>query len=356
MTWPRFGHRLAKWRIDYFLGGVSDQHRRGLPVPPPQYVLWDCSRRCNLSCLHCGAVKEHYPNELSTDRILALIDELAALRVRMFAVTGGEPLLRSDLLDVLAHASNRGLFTGVATNGYQIDHSMARRLRAAGVDTLQISLDGLEDTHNQIRGDAESFARATAGARLLVAAGLPLVSAATTVTPRNIDELDRLREVVRQAGFSEWRLSVVMPIGRAEGGDLLLDAAGLERLFAFVARHDSPSFPILIGENLPFLGKWERRARRAPMPCPVGFSACCIGVDGQVRGCPEQPDTPEWREGSILQRPFAAIWQEGFARYRERILRHSDPECARCRQWHDCYGGCWVMRRAGQHCIKGLLG
>ena len=79
-------------------------------------------------------------------------------------------------------------------------------------------------------------------------------------------------------------------------------------------------------------------------------------VDGHVRGCPEQPDTAEHREGSIRQQSVAEIWQRGFDRYRDGAIRKEDPTCSRCADWTRCRGGCHVMRREEAHCIHRLLG
>ncbi|MGB7537824.1 MAG: radical SAM protein [Anaerolineales bacterium] len=351
----RIAYALNKLRTDFFLSGVSDRFRSGKMVPPPSYVLWDCSRRCNLRCAHCGATKEKYAAELTTGQIRRTIDELAAMKVRMFAVTGGEPLLRTDCLDVLAYARTRGLKTGMATNGFLLDEAAADRIREAGVYSVQISLDGTEPTHNRIRGNPRSFEKAVQAVERLLRRRVPVLSVATTVTPQNLGELDAMRGLLSQLGVSMWRLTVVMPIGRAEAADLSLDAGQMEGLFAFVRDHRRGSPRIYLGENLTYLGEWETRLRSGPVICPVGYLACCIGVDGHVRGCPEQPDTAENREGSILESPFAEIWRGGFGRYRQRQILATDPDCSACGWKDDCFGGCWVMRTGNRQCIRRLL-
>jgi radical SAM protein with 4Fe4S-binding SPASM domain len=181
------------------------------------------------------------------------------------------------------------------------------------------------------------------------------VSVATTVTPRNLAELGGLRELLAGLEVKLWRLVIVMPIGRAESTNLLLSRNQLAELLNFVKRDNNGKPRIYVGENLPFLADWEKKIRNAPLVCPIGFMACCIGVDGNVRGCPEQPDTAENREGSALEKPLAEIWQNGFGRYRRRAILETDPKCAACKAWQHCYGGCWVMREGGHHCIYSLL-
>ena len=348
-------YEFARLRTEYFLSGISDRHRRNKRIPPPRYVIWDCSRRCNLHCVHCGASKERYSKELTTKQMVRVVDELSDMKVRMLAVTGGEPLLREDLLRILTHAHRSGLRTGIATNGYLIDDTVAGELKDAGLSSVQVSLDGLESTHNEIRNNRLSFARAVSAIELLATRGIPLVSAATTVTPRNVAELEGINRLLSTQDVRMWRLAVAMPIGRAREADLRLDSTQLSALFDFVRTHGGSGPHITIGENLTFLGEWEKKVRAAPAICPVGFTACCIGVDGNVRGCPEQPDTEENREGSLLERPLSEIWQIGFGRYRDRDVLAADTNCSACKAKHWCYGGCWVMREDGRHCILRLL-
>lgn len=352
---PNLRYEIARLRTDYYLGSLSDRAAAKRKLPPPAYVIWDSTRRCNLACVHCGATKERYAYELDTGQVKAILDQLAGMGVRMFAVTGGEPLLREDLLEILTFARQQGLKTGIATNGFLIDRPMSVRLRETGVHSIQVSLDGLEEQHNHTRTNRMSFARAVRAIELLLEQKIPLLSAATTVTPENLSELEGLKELLLQLGVRLWRLTVVMPIGRAQSADLFLTRDQFTSLFEFVKVNDSRDLHIYLGENLTFLGEWERWIRNVPAICPIGFTACCIGVDGHVRGCPEQPDVPENQEGSLLDTPFAHIWQAGFHRYRNREVLTTDENCAYCPAKLECLGGCWVMREQGQHCILRLL-
>ncbi len=349
-------YELARLGTDYYLSGVSVAYQQGKAVPPPRYVLWDCTRRCNLHCLHCGATGESYAEELTTAQICSVVEQLAALRVEMFAVTGGEPLLRPDLLEVLSYAGQRGMKTGIATNGFLLNAKMAQRMATARVHSVQVSLDGLEDLHTAIRGHSGSFVRAVNAVQSLQQAGVPLLSVATTVTPYNLEALGALYSRLEMLRVKMWRLSVIMPIGRALENPGELTPAQLIALLEFIKTHDSPRLRVYLAENLPYLGPWEKRLRHAPLICPVGFTACCIGVDGHVRGCPELDDTEENREGSILEQPFAQIWQQGFGRYRERRILMEDRACTTCKDRRLCWGGCWVMRSGGRQCIYPALG
>jgi len=348
-------YEFNKLRTEYYLGGIQENYRKGKTLPPPTYIIWDCTRRCNLTCLHCGAVKEKYARELTTQQICGILDQLAGTRNAMFAVTGGEPLLRKDLPDVLAHARRRGLKTGIATNGFLLDQHVAKWLQDAGVYSVQVSLDGPQAIHNRIRGNSESFERAVQAIEELIRHKVPLVSVATTITTTNIHQIDDLRQILLQQGVRLWRLALVMPIGRAQNTNAVTTADQLAWLFKYIKQNNSKKLHIYLGENLTFLGAWERQLRQAPAICPIGYTACCIGVDGKVRGCPEQADSIENQEGSLLETSFQEIWQKGFGRYRNRDILSQDIKCSVCKDKGDCLGGCWVMRSGSRHCIHELL-
>jgi len=324
-------------------------------VIPPSYVLWDWKRICNLNCKHCGAVKERYKNELSTKDIKGLIDQLAKINTRFFAATGGEPFMRKDILEVMTYASKKGLKTGLATNGYFIDEKKAEEIKKSGISSIQVSLDGLEKTHNKIRGNNLSFQRAINTIIYLIKQKIRLVSVSTTVTPINFKEMPELKKLLLKIGVKTWRICIIMPIGRAEKKELLLNPDQINKLLKFISLNKE-KIKILVGENLPFLAEYEEKIRNSPLTCPVGFTACCIGVDGNVRGCPEMPDVKKFREGSILETPFLEIWKKGFKRYRIREAITKDKKCISCKDKEKCYGGCWVMREGNIQCIHDLLG
>jgi radical SAM protein with 4Fe4S-binding SPASM domain len=346
-------HKIVKLKNNIFFSDFNYCLTKG-KIFPPYYVLWDCSRKCNLNCVHCGAVKEKYDKELTTEQIKGLINQLAKIKVRFFAATGGEPLLRKDILEVMKYASEKGIKTGLATNGYFIDEGKAKEIRNAGISSIQISLDGTEETHNKIRGNNLSFQKAIKAIRLLQEQKLKLVSVATTITPMNFNDLKELKKILLELGVKNWRICIIMPIGRAERKKLLLNSKQLRELLEFVSSNKD-KLKIQIGENLPFLAEYEKKIRKSPLICPVGFTACCVGVDGNVRGCPEMPDVEKFREGSILEKPFIDIWRNEFKKYRSREIIETDKKCMDCENKRDCYGGCWVMRGGNIQCIYELL-
>jgi radical SAM protein with 4Fe4S-binding SPASM domain len=321
-------------------------------VMPPKLVAWDSTRRCNLNCQHCGAKKENYPRELMTDEIEKLIGEIAEWGVQYFGVTGGEPLMRQDLLDIFAYAKRKGLSTSLATNGFFIDELKAKEI-ARLFDSVQISLDGPEATHNQIRENQLAFAKAIGAMRLLKLTGVRQLTISSVITPTNLPQFDELAEIVKQIEPNIWKIVLVMPIGRAEENqNLVLDKEQFMSLVEKIIKlrkQWKKKTKIDLGENSAYLGECDSHVRETPFFCPVGFNACCVGVDGNIRGCPEQPDIEYFREGNILEKSLKEIWTNGFKKYRTKEFLQ-DKNCANCAYKKHCRGGCWVCRNQEQTC------
>jgi radical SAM protein with 4Fe4S-binding SPASM domain len=348
-------YKLERLAVNRYRSKFYRKAKLNKPVPYPTFILWDCTRRCNLNCEHCGASKEEYSEELSKEEILKVIDDLVKVKTRMFTVTGGEPFLRKDLLAILAYADRKGLRTGIASNGYLIDKDLARKIKESNVYSLQISLDGLESTHNKIRNNSQSFERAIKAIKNLQAVNIPILQVATTITKSNFNDLEELFDLLKSLNVKLWRIGIVMPIGRAVDKDLLLDKEELNQLLQFVKQSNNQGVNVGIAENLPFLARYEEDIREEPVLCPIGITACCIGVTGNVRGCAEQPDIPANIEGNIKDDSILKIWQEGFKKYRLRSIISEDKRCSKCKNKRKCFGGCWVMRENGKNCIYDMI-
>ena len=327
----------------------------GKAQPLPYFVAWDSTRRCNLRCTHCGASTEKYGKELDTNEIKKVIDELSIVKNCTFGATGGEPFLREDLLEVMKFAKSKGMRTGIASNGMLIDHNKALEIKRADVNYIQISIDGPEEIHNNIRKNNESFSKAIGAIKELIAVGIPEVRVATTVTKENIKHLYSIKKILIDLNVETWRLVTIMPIGRADNPkNFLLSGNEMRKVFKIVSKNRSP-LNIYIGESLPYLGDYEEKIRHTPLKCPVGIFAFCIGVNGNVRGCPEQPDTSEFIEGNIRESSVIDIWNRGFTKYRKRQNDFIDSKCANCSKFKFCFGGCWVMRIKNMNCIYKIL-
>ena len=264
---------------------------------PPKTVIWECTRACNMACIHCGS-GEPGPacNELSTEQISGIVRELGSMGVRRFLATGGEPLLRPDLLDVMEQAKACGLETGFSTNGAGIsEENIARIVRAA--DSIQVSVDGTQTTHDTLRTCPGAFTGALRALDLLRGHHCRQACMTSIVSPFNIHELDELYRLAT-AHADIWRIGTVMPIGRAGNNKALFLSGGeLRSLLAFTSAKMKGRFPVIIGENLGYLGdEYDNTIHRHDFFfCGIGTLSCCIGADGMVRGCPDAAGSGVYR-------------------------------------------------------------
>jgi len=165
--------------------------RFGFPLPiatgAPLEVVWEITGMCNLHCPYCFARDGRGVYGMSTEECLKLIDQLSEANVVAVSLSGGEPLLRKDFFSIAEHATEKGLYISMATNGTLIDRETSRRLKEIGVSYVEISLDNpVKEVHEKIRG-LGSFNKAVNAAKYCVEAGIPLVGFGTTLSARNKD-------------------------------------------------------------------------------------------------------------------------------------------------------------------------
>lgn len=342
----------------------ADVRRRLFTAPDLTYLFWESTLRCNLRCAHCGSDCEaRSPHrELDTREILAVVDTIAEDfdTSRIFvSITGGEPLLRKDLFEVVARMSAVGLRSCIVTNGTLLDDRAAARLVEAGMRTVTVSIDGLAPEHDAVRG-AGTFPRALGALGAAKRAGMTTVEAVTCARPANLDGLPALERAVRDAGADLWRLITIDRMGRGgatEADHLWLDPPAVRRLLDFVAARreayamdDGEAFDVRFSCG-GFLGVGrERDVRPEGGQCYAGAAIASILCDGEVGACPSLPR--EWaRQGNVREKRFSAIWRDGFRAYRD-LEQRKDGLCEGCSWWDTCLGGGLHERlvQPGEHC------
>jgi len=343
---------LANWRWSRVQDLETDLHRL-------RYLFWECTRRCNLSCRHCGSDcgKDDEQIGLPADQVEATLAAIArryAPAEIMLVTTGGEPLVRPDLLAVLATAHRLGFQLGMVTNGHTLDQPMARRLRAVGLQSIVVSLDGPEATHDWLRNRPGQFRRVCRALEALVAVGVPVVEAITCVTPRSLAQLEQTYTIVRDLGVTHWRVFNIFPAGRAKGdAELLLDASGIERLVHDIAalrqRGKRDGLVVNLSEE-GYLGwDWEKKVRDTPYLCRAGINIAGIMADGSIAACPNLP--ARMAQGNLATDDFVDVWENRYDLFRDRRWTR-EGACGDCRQWNVCRGGSlhlWDEERKAPH-------
>jgi len=200
----------------------------------PFLVIWEVTQACDLVCAHCRACAQprRHPLELSFEEGCRLIDEVAEMKVPVFVLTGGDPIKRPDVFDLVSHATARGVRTSLTPSATPLlDRDVIRRLKECGLARLAVSLDGSNAAiHDAFRGVAGSYQRTLEAIGWAHERGLP-VQVNTTVSRRNLDDLDNLAALVERLGLTLWSVFFLVPTGRGRTGDLIT-AEEFEAVFA----------------------------------------------------------------------------------------------------------------------------
>jgi radical SAM protein with 4Fe4S-binding SPASM domain len=319
----------------------------GLPTPPVD-VQWLATERCNLSCAHCGTnAGKKNPEELTTEEIKRAIDELALLGTELFQLTGGEPLLREDLWEVLEYAASRGLGYSMVTNGTFVPQ-FEKQFRKLPPEAIKVSVDGTPDTHNKIRG-AENFHQCMTALSFFEDLGIRTRVLCTTLNQMNFPELEEMFRHVRASGANFWEFHLAVREGRAKANQdwMYLSKDQIAELFRFIILGRSV-FNIFMGESCGYLGHYTLSLYNHRFFCGCGWNTFTIMPNGDISGCPAFEK--EWVEGNIREHSLTHFWHHGFARFREKLELPED--CQKCDYLPACGGGCWMMRRTNDHCYK----
>ena len=324
----------------------------------PPVVVWNVCMHCNMTCPHCyaAAVSEPSPTDLGTEEGLRLLDEMADCGVKVVIFSGGEPLLRADLFELLRHASEVGLSPQLSTNGVRIDQRIARQLKEVGVAYVGVSVDGLRAFNDSYRGLAGGYDAALEGLRQARDAGMR-TGLRMTLTRRNADQLEAMLGLAGEVGADRFYLSHLLYSGRGyrvAGDDLSRSEirSELETLFGCAeALLDAGRGPrVVTGSNDsdgPFLLRWiERRSGpeaagrvRALLRERGGNSAGerILNVDSRGRVHPDQ----FWRSavlGDVRKQPFAEILRHPLREELRSRLDRLTGRCGACSERELCRG------------------
>jgi heme d1 biosynthesis radical SAM protein NirJ len=298
-------------------------------APPGPVVIWNLIRRCNLNCIHCYSLSTDvdFPGELTTAEVLRVMDDLAAARVPVLILSGGEPLLRPDIFAVSSRAKALGFYVGLSTNGALIDELTADRIAAVGYDYVGVSLDGIGAVHDRFRRVPGAYAASLAGIRRCRTRGIK-VGLRFTVTERNCESLPAMLDLLETEQIDKFYLSHLVYSGR---GNRYRDADAhhrttravmdllFERSWAHARAGRTTEF--VTGNNDAdgvYLLRWvERRfpERAAHLRAKLeawGGNASGVNVANIDNLGEVHPDTFWWHYslGNVRERPFGAIWAD----------------------------------------------
>ncbi|ADQ69015.1 Fe-S oxidoreductase [Halogeometricum borinquense DSM 11551] len=324
-------------------------------------VVWNLTKRCNLYCAHCYAAAdtETAPGELSTAEGKRLLDDLADYGVPVVLFSGGEPLVRDDVVELVEYAADRGIRPVLSTNGTLITPEKARALRDAGLQYAGVSVDGLPERNDEFRGAEGAFDAAVRGIRACLDAGLK-TGLRYTITEQNAEDLPGVVDLLHDEGVDRFCFYHLDYGGRGAGiADVDLTPAdkreAVKRVCDLTREYHEQGAEIetlLVGNyaDAAYLVEYARRHLgeqtaeriyeylRRNGGDPTGERIADVDYQGNVHL------TQFWQGyslGNVRDRSFGAIWDDEtnplLRRLRERP-EHLTGRCADCRYQGICRG------------------
>lgn len=297
----------------------------------PRIVIWELTRACRLACVHCRAEAQpqRHPDELSTQQGLDLIDEIASLKKPLLILTGGDPMEREDLPDLVRRGTTHGLPVALSPSATEkVTREKILALKEANVHRMALSLDGADaETHDRFRGVPGSHQRTMEIARDIKEAGIPL-QIGTTVTRHNARQLEPLAAKVGELGAILWSVFFLVPMGRAmeemmitakECEDLLLQLYAISRRVRFAIKTtEAPHYRRIVS---------ERAGRALPAGAGINDGKGLFFISHRGEVCPS--GFLPLAAGHVGSAPLEAIYGDSAL---FRSLRDPDQLKGKCRR------------------------
>jgi radical SAM protein with 4Fe4S-binding SPASM domain len=304
------------------------------------------TKACNLSCKHCSVkAGRKEKDELKTEEIANLIDQISRMGALYVVFTGGEPLLQKDLPFLVETAISEGLRVSIDTNGTLLTMKNARALKKAGVSTIQVSIDGVKETHESIRGQG-TFEKTLEGISHALNEGI-YTTLNFTVSRLNQDDLPEVIKLSKNQGVNALTMERFTPIGRGkEIEDFHQDPQefkkSLEVLLAAEGIKTNSTDPLAVFLKDKIIASYSKEALKERIygGCTAGVAALTISYDGEVYPCPKL----EISCGNIRASSLQDIWENSGVLKTIRFRRFKG-RCGGC-EWKNLCGGCRAVAQA----------
>ena len=308
--------------------------------------VWEITLACCFSCSYCGSrAGKARDNELTTQECLGVAEQLGELGCERVSLIGGEVFMRPDWDVIASRLRDLGIRVNIITNGFMFTKEHISRMKAAGVTSVSVSIDGTRTVHDRYRQQG-SFDRALFAIGILRESGIP-VSVISTLNSGNVDCLEKLRDILAPTGIFAWQLQACSPMGNASEGTVD-HRFPFSRVISFVEdnMYDVP-FMLGIADNIGYFTPSEGylrgnlSGRAFYRGCSAGISGIGIDSVGNVRGCESMYDE-YFIEGNLRERSLRDIWEDenGFSYNRKFDPSLLSGRCAECEMGRYCGGGC----------------
>ena len=305
-------------------------------------LSWNTTKKCNLYCEHCyreSGPEVESSNELTTTQGKQLIDEIIKAGFKILILSGGEPLLRSDIFELAEYASSNGLRPALGSNGTMISKSVAEQIKNSGISVVSVSLDSATaDYHDKFRNSKGAWKKAVEGIKNTIKTGI-MAQINTTLTENNFNQFEDIVNFAADLGVRAVHPFFLVPSGR--GVNIEKDSLKMEKYFRMIKlvmklQKNTPIElkPTCAPQFVP-ISKDMGIQSRFTRGCIAGINYCCILPDGDVHICPYLPVKVD----TVKQKPFNEIWEENKIFNELRDYKNYEGKCGECSNINIC-GGC----------------
>lgn len=320
-------------------------------------VFWETTAGCNLSCRHCRRLDLFggglAPGDMETVDCIRLVDSIAAFARPILVLSGGEPLVRPDILEIAAHAAGRGLTVALATNGTMVEDTLAGKIVEAGVRRVSISFDGATpEVHDSFRGLPGSFEKALAGFRALKERGMSM-QVNCTVARHNVHQLEDIVRLALDNGAEALHFFMLVPVGCGVelSREMQLESAKYEEVLNWIY-DKSVEHPLLQlkatcaphyfrialqrggVEAMRAKGHGHGAMHQMTRGCLAGTAVCFVSHKGEVFPCGYLPVAA----GNVRETPLEKIWNESHLFQVLRDTGNLTGKCGLCEYKNVCMG------------------
>ncbi len=345
------GARSVGFRPGGGPAAIAYQERTGIKAP--RIIAWEITRSCNLSCVHCRAAAEfgHYPGELSLEQIKAVIDDIVTISNPILILTGGEPLMRPDIWEIVDYAHEKGAMPVIGTNATLITEDIAAKMAQHRIPRISVSIDfPTAEGHDTFRGQPGCFDATVAGIKMAKAHGVG-VQINTTVTTRNAHLIEEIHDLAESLNVDAFHIFMLVPTGR--GSEILaeeLPPKEYEEVLTWAYHRqktsplhfkptDAPHYYRIIRQLAKAEGRKVTREEYGldamTRGCLGGITFCFISHVGDIQPC----GYFDMQLGNVKETPFSEIWTNSKVFNDLRDYSLLKGKCGACEYKAVC-GGC----------------
>ena len=315
----------------------------------PKQAVWELTLRCNMRCLHCGSrAGTAREDELSLDECLDIAQQLIDMDCEEITLIGGEVFVHKDWHIIARKFIDAGVKANIITNAFLLGNRQMAQLKQSGIEIVGISLDGMEKTHNKIRGNEKSFQKVLEAFKKLKDAGYK-IAVITTILKDNFEELEEIYSLLVENNVDLWQLQLASPMGNAsDNNDILVSPDKVHEITKLISdKKNLGKIFVIGGDNVGYFNKYENNIRLEEGE-DICFDGCyaglyVIGLDsvGNVKGC-ESLYSDKFIEGNLRENSLKEIWNRpgAFAYNREFKPEMLEGHCKGCDMGPYCAGGC----------------